>query len=211
MVQSLKSVKKKAAKKQPAPTNASGAPENPFAELLKAIESGCLAPVMTVQRVPKGQISEDVFAQSFGRIAEKLVRTDERIDKLAAFVEQFLNRGGTCATAESPQIQNENCSTQHPGDRRHVDVAVAAPSGPRQMTLEESMKMLADVAARISDYVEEHKHRYASVTNQATKSDVHIDQVPAATCELQSSIHGIVHSLLIANAELREMLSRSLV
>jgi hypothetical protein len=210
MVQSVKSVKKKAAKKQPANANASVAPENPWAELAKAIESGCLGPVMTVQRVPKGQISEDVFAQSFGRIAEKLVRTDERIDKLSAAVENLLNRFGV-VSAEVPMVRNDNCFTQHSGDRRHLDVAVAAPSGPRHMTIEDSMKMLADVAARISDYVEEHKRQYAGVTNQATKSDVHIDQVPPATCELQSSIHCIVHSLLIANAELREMLSRSLV
>lgn len=77
--------------------------------------------------------------------------------------------------------------------------------------MDASIKMLADVASRISDYVDEHRSRYAAVTNQATKSDVNIEQIPPATCELQSVIHSIVHTLLVSHAELREMASRSLV
>lgn len=194
--------KNKASKKKPVSSGSHNSSPNPLAELLKAIESGFLGPMISVERVPKSALSEDVFAQSFGRIADKLVRTDERIDKLAAAVEQLLHRSGpaeTSVASHSPELR----------DREKV--TIAAPPLPQQISMDESIKILSAVANRISEYVEEHRIRYAPVTNQASKSDVMIDAVPPATCELQACIHSITHTLLVAHAELREMASRAVV
>lgn len=208
--QAAKKTVKKAAKKKSETASPSTTAENPLAELLKAIESGLLGPIMTVQRVPKASLNDDVFAQSFGRIAEKLVRTDERIDALTRNVEALLYRSGI-VSVDVPVVRNENCFAQPPADRDRLGAAIAVPMEPKSISIDESMKMLQQVASYISDYVEFHRARYAAVTNQATKADLHIDQIPPATCELQSMIHGIVHALMISHAELREMASRSLV
>jgi hypothetical protein len=210
MVTGVKTATKKAAKKRPANTNVEGSCKNPLEELIKAIESGCLGPVMTVQRVQKEASAEDLFATSLGRIAEKLMRTDERIDKLSAAVEQLLNHGGISAPADVPQRRNDQCLEACPGNKHQSETAMLTPAKVNPVSIDDSMKILWNIVTSISDYVQLHKDRYDRVLNQTSKADIQIEPTPPATCELQATIHSMIHSLSTSNAELREMASRCL-
>ena len=210
MVTGVKTATKKAAKKPPANTNVEGSCKNPLEELIKAIESGCLGPVMTVQRVQKEASAEDLFATSLGRIAEKLMRTDERIDKLSAAVEQLLNHGGISAPADVPQRRNDQCLGACPGNKHQSETAMLTPAKVNPVSIDDSMKILWNIVTSISDYVQLHKDRYDRVLNQTSKADIQIEPTPPATCELQATIHSMIHSLSTSNAELREMASRCL-
>lgn len=210
MVTGVKTATKKAAKKRPANTNVEGSCKNPLEELIKAIESGCLGPVMTVQRVQKEASAEDLFATSLGRIAEKLMRTDERIDKLSAAVEQLLHRGGISAAAEGPQKRNDQCIGACPGNKHQSETAMLKSAKVNPVSIDDSMKILWNIVTSISDYVQLHKDRYDRVLNQTSKADIQIEPTPPATCELQATIHSMIHSLSTSNAELREMASRCL-
>ena len=210
MVTGVKTATKKAAKKRPDNTNVEGSCKNPLEELIKAIESGCLGPVMTVQRVQKEASAEDLFATSLGRIAEKLMRTDERIDKLSAAVEQLLYRGGISAAAEGPQKRNDQCLGACPGNKHQSETAMLTPAKVNPVSIDDSMKILWNIVTSISDYVQLHKDRYDRVLNQTSKADIQIEPTPPATCELQATIHSMIHSLSTSNAELREMASRCL-
>jgi hypothetical protein len=210
MVTGVKTATKKAAKKRPANTNVEGSCKNPLEELIKAIESGCLGPVMTVQRVQKEASAEDLFATSLGRIAEKLMRTDERIDKLSAAVEQLLNHGGISAPADVPQRRNDQCLGACPGNKHQSETAMLTPAKVNPVSIDDSMKILCNIVTSISDYVQLHKDRYDRVLNQTSKADIQIEPTPPATCELQATIHSMIHSLSTSNAELREMASRCL-
>jgi hypothetical protein len=210
MVTGVKTATKKAAKKRPATTNVEGSCKNPLEELIKAIESGCLGPVMTVQRVQKEASAEDLFATSLGRIAEKLMRTDERIDKLSAAVEQLLNHGGISAPADVPQRRNDQCLGACPGNKHQSETAMLTSAKVNPVSIDDSMKILWNIVTSISDYVQLHKDRYDRVLNQTSKADIQIEPTPPATCELQATIHSMIHSLSTSNAELREMASRCL-
>lgn len=210
MVTGVMTATKKAAKKRPANTNVEGSCKNPLEELIKAIESGCLGPVMTVQRVQKEASAEDLFATSLGRIAEKLMRTDERIDKLSAAVEQLLHRGGISAAAEGPQKRNDQCIGACPGNKHQSETAMLKSAKVNPVSIDDSMKILWNIVTSISDYVQLHKDRYDRVLNQTSKADIQIEPTPPATCELQATIHSMIHSLSTSNAELREMASRCL-
>jgi hypothetical protein len=210
MVTGVKTATKKAAKKRSANTNVEGSCKNPLEELIKAIESGCLGPVMTVQRVQKEASAEDLFATSLGRIAEKLMRTDERIDKLSAAVEQLLNHGGISAPADVPQRRNDQCLGACPGNKHQSETAMLTPAKVNPVSIDDSMKILWNIVTSISDYVQLHKDRYDRVLNQTSKADIQIEPTPPATCELQATIHSMIHSLSTSNAELREMASRCL-
>lgn len=210
MVTGVKTATKKVAKKRPANTNVEGSCKNPLEELIKAIESGCLGPVMTVQRVQKEASAEDLFATSLGRIAEKLMRTDERIDKLSAAVEQLLHRGGISAAAEGPQKRNDQCLGACPGNKHQSETAMLTSAKVNPVSIDDSMKILWNIVTSISDYVQLHKDRYDRVLNQTSKADIQIEPTPPATCELQATIHSMIHSLSTSNAELREMASRCL-
>ena len=210
MVTGVKTATKKAAKKRPANTNVEGSCKNPLEELIKAIESGCLGPVMTVQRVQKEASAEDLFATSLGRIAEKLMRTDERIDKLSAAVEQLLNHGGISAPAVVPQRRNDQCLGACPGNKHQSETAMLTSAKVNPVSIDDSMKILWNIVTSISDYVQLHKDRYDRVLNQTSKADIQIEPTPPATCELQATIHSMIHSLSTSNAELREMASRCL-
>ena len=210
MVTGVKTATKKAAKKRSANTNVEGSCKNPLEELIKAIESGCLGPVMTVQRVQKEASAEDLFATSLGRIAEKLMRTDERIDKLSAAVEQLLNHGGISAPGDVPQRRNDQCLGACPGNKHQSETAMLTPAKVNPVSIDDSMKILWNIVTSISDYVQLHKDRYDRVLNQTSKADIQIEPTPPATCELQATIHSMIHSLSTSNAELREMASRCL-
>lgn len=202
---------KKAAKKKPAASPEPECAKNPIEELIKAIESGALGPMVAVQRVPQGRSIEDTFATSIGRIADKFVRTDERLDKLTSAIDQ-LYRLHAVPAAEAPQKTNaEDCCAVHAFDSRPVGSVAAVPVKASSIFIDESLKILWDNVTAINDYVQVHKARFDRILNQTTKSEIQIDAPPQATCELQANIHAMIHSLAVSNAELREMMNRVLV
>jgi hypothetical protein len=179
-------------------------------EIVKSIVSGCFGSPVKIKRAAAEQSMSDAFATSLGRIAEKLMRTDERIDKLSAAVEQLLHRGGISAAAEVLQKRNDNCCGSCPSDMNSSEATRLTPVKVNPVSIDDSMKILWNIVTSISDYVQLHKDRYDRVLNQTSKADIQIEPTPPATCELQATIHSMIHSLSTSNAELREMASRCL-
>ena len=207
---------KKAAKKKPADKSpvrnfveVSPLPHG-LDEIVKSIVSGCFGSPVEMKRSAAEPSMSDAFATSLGRIAEKLMHTDERIDKLSAAVEQLLNHGGISAPADVPQRRNDQCLGACPGNKHQSETAMLTPAKVNPVSIDDSMKILWNIVTSISDYVQLHKDRYDRVLNQTSKADIQIEPTPPATCELQATIHSMIHSLSTSNAELREMASRCL-
>ena len=179
-------------------------------EIVKSIVSGCFGSPAEIRRTSAEPSISDAFATSLGRIAEKLMRTDERIGKLSAAVEQLLHRGDISAAAEGPQKRNDQCLGACPGNKHQSETAMLTPAKVKPVSIDDSMKLLWNIVTSISDYVQLHKDRYDRVLNQTSKADIQIEPTPPATCELQATIHSMIHSLSTSNAELREMASRCL-
>jgi hypothetical protein len=179
-------------------------------EIVKSIVSGCFGSPVEPKRAAAEPSISDAFATNLGRIAEKLMRTDERIDKLSAAVEQLLNYGGISAPADVPHRGNDQCIGACPGDKHRSENSMLTPVKVNPVSIDDSMKILWNIVTSISDYVQLHKDRYDRVLNQTSKADIQIEPTPPATCELQATIHSMIHSLSTSNAELREMASRCL-